>query len=850
MNKSILILIALIMFAGRLSAQCNIGILNTSSDTFFVPCGSDPVLERDTLGAYAIFQDFNSGSVGLGWQTTSQAMLNNPCGVKSSTYLWMGNQATAPRNLTTVPLDLSCGGQICFELKYAIQGQGSPCEGPDLVGEGITLEYNVGGGPWTTINYFTPNTNGNFNAAYANAGDYTAWATYCYTIPPGAMQPNVSVRWMQYASTASGNDHWGLDSITISTNCGGVDNLWSTGDTTPTTQAATALSPSSYWVRRIIGANTNNADTCFDSIVVAPRVPDVFPTPANDPFCINTDAVISINPAQSNYIDSSVSYAWSWAPSALFDTVNQYYAMIEDIDSDTTVYYYYSHPVYPQCSSIDTVELHVGGVQFDSISITEPLCFRDNSNSGSVYFDWSNQLTAPIATLMHNGAWYYSTTTNQITNLPADSFTLTIRDSRCYDTIGFRITRPDSIIIDTSALNLDICQIYDKAQPISGFNGFPPYDIYWDNQLIDPLFLSADQDTTLSLFIEDTVGCRSDTINITFDLPDPITTSTVDTAVCPETIFDMAVQATGGLGTYEFLWRNGSTDSVITVQPDQGTTYWVAVKDGCVNPDTLFPSIGIHPVPEYGLIVTPKACQGGDIVIESPAGMGLYSVLINNVDTINVQHAVRQYSDTGRHEVFMYVETQYGCEAYDTAFFDVIPDPVASFEFVDTVYEIRVNDVIELNNHSEYASSYQWLVATEPYNSENVTHQFEEPGKHKLNLVALNELECADTTYAFVNVLPDREVYIPNSFTPNGDGINDQWDIVLPSFIDEFDIYVYDRWGKLVWESHSPTQNSWDGMIDGKKASSGMYVYRVYMAAPMIDKEFKEELNGNVFIIE
>ena len=79
-------------------------------------------------------------------------MFNNPCGpgYDGGTYMWMGDAATVPRTLSTAPMDLSCGGQVCFYFKMAVQAQASPCEGPDQADEGVYFDY------WDGINNYYP----------------------------------------------------------------------------------------------------------------------------------------------------------------------------------------------------------------------------------------------------------------------------------------------------------------------------------------------------------------------------------------------------------------------------------------------------------------------------------------------------------------------------------------------------------------------------------------------------------------------------------------------------------------------------------------------------------------------
>ena len=89
----------------------------------------------------------------------------------------------------------------------------------------------------------------------------------------------------------------------------------------------------------------------------------------------------------------------------------------------------------------------------------------------------------------------------------------------------------------------------------------------------------------------------------------------------------------------------------------------------------------------------------------------------------------------------------------------------------------------------------------------------------------------------------------PNTFTPNGDGANDEFRVVYRS-LKEFHIWVYNRWGHLVYESSDPAKG-WDGNINGKPAAVGAYYYVIralgtdaetgYMSKPKYSQKVKKQ---------
>ncbi|MEC9222115.1 MAG: hypothetical protein VYD24_06370, partial [Bacteroidota bacterium] len=210
----LLILGGILLVASKSFSQNNPCSVNLTANPTVVPCGSPVQLNASASGgSFALYNNFNNGNAGAGWQTTSSAQFNNPCvgqtgSADGTTHLWMGSASAVPRSLTSVPLDLSSGGSISFDMVYSIQGANAPCEGPDLPSEGVYLQYSLdGGSTWVTIDYWDP--------LGGNDPTLTSWNNYTIPIPPAANQANVLIRWIQTADSNAGYDHWGLDNIEI-----------------------------------------------------------------------------------------------------------------------------------------------------------------------------------------------------------------------------------------------------------------------------------------------------------------------------------------------------------------------------------------------------------------------------------------------------------------------------------------------------------------------------------------------------------------------------------------------------------------------------------------------------------
>lgn len=73
--------------------------------------------------------------------------------------------------------------------------------------------------------------------------------------------------------------------------------------------------------------------------------------------------------------------------------------------------------------------------------------------------------------------------------------------------------------------------------------------------------------------------------------------------------------------------------------------------------------------------------------------------------------------------------------------------------------------------------------------------------------------------------LEEGEIYVPNIFTPDGDGKNDLWKVKIPSDLYMLSCQIFDRWGEMVYRANSGEPIGWDGTFRGKKAQTGVYVY-------------------------
>ena len=152
------------------------------------------------------------------------------------------------------------------------------------------------------------------------------------------------------------------------------------------------------------------------------------------------------------------------------------------------------------------------------------------------------------------------------------------------------------------------------------------------------------------------------------------------------------------------------------------------------------------------------------------------------------------------------------------------------------------------------ADYYQWNIyrgSDRILQRNEAQHQytFTEPGNYRAVVGMSNSHDCQLDSVEFLISVSESMLTVPNVFTPNGDGMNDEFRVVYRS-IKEFHCWVYNRWGHKVYEWTDPAKG-WNGTIGGKPAAEGAYYYVIralgtdaesdYMLKPVYTKKLKKQ---------
>ncbi|MFN5621088.1 MAG: gliding motility-associated C-terminal domain-containing protein [Flavobacteriales bacterium] len=384
------------------------------------------------------------------------------------------------------------------------------------------------------------------------------------------------------------------------------------------------------------------------------------------------------------------------------------------------------------------------------------------------------------------------------------------------------------------------------------------------------------QDTVVYLYSTDAIGCSSDTINAIGSLSSPpalLVQNGLDTLeTCQYNCEELTAYATGGTGDLSVEWYElgNSTPFVVadTVERcfviNQIEAFEVRMLDGgCATSllvDTLW--VNVHDTPEPVMDADePGNCYPDTIRFSYALLDPTYNDATNCVWNLGNGSFVEYCGDTnvvytaaGEFFPTFTMTSEFGCEATDTLNNPIIIRGYPEVDFTWSPQPIDVlNREVRFQNLTAGADSIYWdFYSAGESTNPNPFWTFpdiETTTPYVVCLTAGNEYGCLDTLCQDIFVENVLQVFIPNTFSPDGDGLND---VFLPVVNGELDgsyrFWVYNRWGDTVFYTEE-VGKAWTGGYDGNTyyIPDGYYLWKVQVESLETGK--LETYSGNVFIV-
>jgi gliding motility-associated-like protein len=670
------------------------------------------------------------------------------------------------------------------------------------------------------------------------------------------------------------------DSIQLSTPANQQAYSWNTGDTTQSISVQSGTFS--------VSVTNSRGCTYSDSINISFRTPPTVSLGSDLHYCENTTFSQPVDPGFGFN-----SYLWYDGTTSQVNNINE---------QDDTVWVEVTDGF--GCVGSDTLlvvedptpSLSLGGS--DSICAGQSKALNAGTAGGSIVsYQWSlnNQSTQSInistsSSIINTSNTDYSVTVTDTNGcLNSDTFTLVVSP----------LPEPDLGNDTAYCVGENFQAVLDPGQ----FNAYS-----WNTGASSQSITVGASDSTYSVTVTDANGCSNDdNIRVT-ENPLPQPNLGADTSICSGVSFNL-VLSPGGFEDYN--WSTGSANSSILVT--QGGNYTVTVTDinGCVNDDTR--EINIVPSPQIDLGGDRVLCEDSSFTITLDATpaligpiynfnwstsqttdtiqvdeFGTYSVTVLNsnngcvdsasVDFIpfgtvepnlgddgficegeavvlnpNIESEGYSYTwSTGANTKTINV-TEEGtywvelnaingtCQGIrDTVTLDRAQQPV-----VELGDQIRACDgqVVELlNKQTGFPNTEYYWQDTIQSRSITVTTS----GTYRVKAVN----QCGTITDEISVVFDDcYQIFVPDAFTPNGDGVNDEFKAKTGQDLTEFSMVVYNRWGEVVFKTND-IRVGWNGTMNGNPLPQDSYVWRISYISALDESRTRKEKQGKVIMIK
>ena len=422
----------------------------------------------------------------------------------------------------------------------------------------------------------------------------------------------------------------------------------------------------------------------------------------------------------------------------------------------------------------------------------------------------------PITFFANNGAnydWQIGANGSVFQSGPGSSYYTDSLTSN--DTVYVTVTTTDgcsaTAFLHINVNQLPVCQIVPgdtsicvgTSVTLDGTNS-NPVSYTWGNGN-NSSSITVSNPGPYELTIMDNNGCRAyDTVTISNY---PVTTITLgpDFSMCVGA--DTAISP--GSGYLSYLWSNGSTDSITTVGPG---THSVTIQDSNTCDATTDITISTFQANLIDLGNDSLICEDNTFILD--AGAGFNSYIWNTGETsssINI-NTIGTY--------FVDIVSRDGCTDADTIVFDTL---VNQFQLSpDTT--IFMGGSVDLIAYG--GVGYLW-----DNGSTNDTVNYDPTNDIVVWVVIDNGNACYDSAYVNIFVNDNLNIFIPNMFSPNGDGNNDNFLIYGYGLQESISFKIYSRWNKVVYQTDQlstllyPNGNGWDGKFNGEDQPDGVYIW-------------------------
>lgn len=708
---------------------------------------------------------------------------------------------------------------------------------------GYTFDWGI---PGQTTNVVTGLTAGNYSLMVTD--DNSCSGMFDFTI--GAASPPLIVSFPNDTLDCSG-DSDGILEIIAAAGSSPIGNYeWSTGVDGTTLTSLTNLAEGEYIVTVTSSDPLSPCSVIDTAYVISPDplvIDDVLTTA---PICPNTNtglAIASVSGGTPGY-----TFFWSNNPASP------------------------SGPVLDNLIAGDMLTVRVvdskgcnGAADF-SFTVPAPLtvntnfdiinpvsCFGTTCDGEVTAFSvFSDGSAGPFSFEWSSGEMETGVNSSTASTLCQGNQTVTITDSRGCETIeNFEMTtnEPLSAMVDATPVSCFGLADGDATVTMSGGEG--PFTYDWLNAPVNSMdatvtLLPAD---TFFVEIADVNGCQFST-SVIITEPDEfmveVATDTTDTknVKCPGgddgQITIIAIGGNQGNLTYNWDPSVALSSSPIASDLTAGT-YAVTVTDASNCTASTLHTITAPPPITFVLdTITPIQCFGFSTVVTLDTvfggNPGSYAYSVNGAQPTDISFPANVFAGTYPIEVF----DSRNC-SIDSFFTVTQPNPVSIN--IDPVIEVELGDSVQLRPQFNPGGvpinpdSIFWEPA-EFLSCDRCPDPIVRPFADQFYTITAYDINgCPGFAEVLIEVDKNRNIFLPNAFSPNGDGVNDEFRVFTGVGVQKVNyVHIFDRWGNILYADTDIEPNisgipTWDGFYKGKPLDPGVFIY-------LVEVEFEDGL--------
>ncbi len=480
------------------------------------------------------------------------------------------------------------------------------------------------------------------------------------------------------------------------------------------------------------------------------------------------------------------------------------------------------------CSVIDSVTIsHANGPSLTT-AFLPPSCFENND--ASAFVDHISGGEMPYTYLWNTGE-----TSDNINNKPAGTYSLIVTDKNgCTVNSTVTIKRPDPLLLKLHNIDSSICNgdsILINAEIVNGDN---IKELKINGKAFSGLDTYATQGTYYISAVSDK-GCKTDTLPLQIDvLPElEFTLTAQKTEFCPADELKLNTTIIRSANAPTILWENqyvgGETYQRQVLTKDDQQYISVTVSDDCSTiSDSILVTVKSAPTLALNDFNT-GGCE--------PLSFAVFDSLDHNAQYYLNNTPIAAYENkslsAGSYDLRVVVSN--GICQTDSSILNAInvfalPEVniISSPSSISTLFpdgQFTDASVPPLANKqwNIVRGSFDTIVQS---NTSSLSHTFPPLAEeYKIELEGYTANGCYGKTRIYIAVKDEYHVFVPNSFTPNGDGNNDYFSVRLQNIdVATYKLEIVDRWGHIIFMSENENE-TWDGTYSNSDESAPIGVY-------------------------